>query len=110
MPGVGGVRFRRLTERPIPPGRAELGRAALSVLDAHLRGRDYLVGSRCSLADISLFAYAHVAEEAGFALADFPAVSAWLARATREAGFMNDLAPYPPNARAGAGMSIYDAP
>jgi glutathione S-transferase len=110
MPGVGGVRFRRLTERPIPPGRAELGRDALSVLDAHLRGRDYLVGSRCSLADISLFAYAHVAEEAGFALADFPAVSGWLARVTREPGFMNDLAPYPPNARAGAGTSIYDAP
>jgi glutathione S-transferase len=108
MPGVGGVRFRRLTGRPLPPGRVELGRDALSVLDAHLGDRPFLVGRRCSFADISLFAYAHVAEDAGFALADFPAVAAWLERVTRRPGFVNDLAPYPPNARAGAGSSIYD--
>jgi len=108
MPGVGGVRFRRLTGRPLPPGRVELGRDALSVLDAHLGDRPFLVGRRCSFADISLFAYAHVAGDAGFALADFPAVAAWLERVTRRPGFVNDLAPYPPNARAGAGSSIYD--
>jgi glutathione S-transferase len=108
MPGVGGVRFRRLTDRPIPPGRVELGRDALALLDAHLDERPFLVGPRCSLADISLFAYAHVADDAGFALADFPAVAAWLERVRREPGFVNDLAPYPPNARAGAGASIYD--
>jgi glutathione S-transferase len=108
MPGIGGVRFRRLTGRPLPPGRVELGRDALGVLDAHLRERAFVVGPRCSLADISLFGYAHVAEEAGFELAGFPAVAAWLERVTREPGFMNDLAPYPPNARAGAGRSVYD--
>ncbi|HEY3614480.1 MAG TPA: glutathione S-transferase family protein [Gaiellales bacterium] len=109
MPGVGGVRFRRLTGRPVPPGRSELGRDALAVLDAHLRDRAFLVGPRCSLADISLFGYTHVAHDAGFALGAFPAVAAWLERVTREPGFVNDLAPYPPNAREGAGTSIYDA-
>lgn len=109
MPGIGGVRFRRLTGRPLPPGRSEQGRAALAVLDAHLCGRAFLVGPRCSIADISLFGYTHVAEDAGFALADFPAVAAWLERVAGEPGYVNDLAPYPPNAREGAGRSIYDA-
>jgi glutathione S-transferase len=110
MPGIGGVRFRRLTGRPVPAGREELGRDALAVLDEHLRERTFVVGPRCSLADISLFGYVHVAEQAGLALSAFPAVATWLERVTREPGFVNDLAPYPPNARAGAGRSIYDAP
>jgi glutathione S-transferase len=109
MPGIGGVRFRRLTGRPVPPGREELGSDALAVLDAHLSERAFLVGTRCSIADISLFGYTHVAAEAGFDLAGVPAVAAWLARVSREPGFMNDLAPYPQHARAGAGRSIYDA-
>jgi glutathione S-transferase len=108
MPGVGGVRFRTLTGRPVPAGRRELGHDALAVLDAHLANREFVAGSRCSIADIALFGYAHVAADAGFALADFPAVAAWLERVTREPGFMNDLAPYPPNALPGAGSSIYD--
>jgi glutathione S-transferase len=109
MPGVGGVRFRALTGRPAPAGKRELGGAALTVLESHLREREFVVGPRCSIADISLFGYAHIAEEAGFDLGAYPAVAAWLERVAHEPGFVNDLAPYPPNARAGAGSSIYDA-
>lgn len=108
MPGVGGVRFRHLTGRPVPAGRRELSRGALSVLNSHLASREFVVGSRCSIADLSLFAYTHVARDAGLALADFPAVAAWLERVTREPSFMNDLVTYPANARPGAGASIYD--
>jgi glutathione S-transferase len=109
MPGVGGMRFRRLTGRPNPPGRFEQGLEALAVLDRRLAGRSHLVGERCSIADLSLFAYTHVAGDAGFELAEFPAVAGWLERVAHEPGFVNDLAPYPPNAMAGAGRSIYDA-
>ena len=107
MPGVAGTRFRRLTGRPVPPGREELGREALELLDRRLCERAFVVGDRCSIADLSLYAYAHVAHEAEFDLAAVPSVVAWLARIEAEPGFVNDLVPYPPNAHAGAGSSIY---
>ena len=59
-------------------------------------------------ADVSIFAYAHVAPEAGLELGPYPNVGAWLERIETVPGFMNDLAPYPDNARAGQSRSIYD--
>ena len=66
--------------------------AALKVLDRHLaRGhlaqRQWLVGEAYSIADIAVCGYAQLAEEAGHSLADYPAVSAWLARVRQEPGF-----------------------
>ena len=62
------------------PGRRARGEAALGVMERHLAERDFFVGGRYGLADIALYAYTHVAEEGGFALAPYPAVRAWLAR------------------------------
>ena len=56
------------------------GRAALAVLEQGLAGRRFLVGDAYSLADIGLYAYTHVAAEAGLPLDDYPAIRAWLAR------------------------------
>mgnify|MGYP000037445781 CR=1 FL=1 len=56
------------------------GYAALDVLEDGLRGRKYLVAEKYSLADISLFAYTHVAHEGGFDLAPYPNVRAWCDR------------------------------
>src|SRR4051795_8758363 len=87
MGGLGGARFRILTGRELPDGRLETGREALAGLDAHLahrdpgvrepgRGalgvlappleaRDWVVGERPTIADLSLFAYISVAPDAG---------------------------------------------
>jgi len=110
MVGIGGARFRILTGRTpeLIPARLELGESALTMLEAHLEGRSFLVGDSCSLADLSNFAYAHVAQDAGFRLTDYPAVSGWLERVRALPRFIDDLAPYPDNARAGASRSIYD--
>jgi glutathione S-transferase len=110
MMGIGGARFRILTGRTpeLIPARLELGESALTMLEAHLEGRSYLVGNSCSIADLSNFAYAHVAQDAGFRLTDYPAVSGWLERVRALPRFIDDLAPYPDNARAGASRSIYD--
>jgi len=62
------------------PGLLEKGRAALTVMEGHLAWRSFFVGSGPSLADISLYAYTHVAGEAGFDLSDFPNVEAWCDR------------------------------
>ncbi len=48
------------------------------MLERELTGRRWLVGDRVTLADIALFAYTHVADEAGYRLADYPAICAWI--------------------------------
>jgi glutathione S-transferase len=110
MNGIGSARFRTLTGRnpEAIPARLALGQSALTMLEAHLERRSYLVGSSCSIADVANFAYTHVAEDAGYRLADYPSVSAWLERVRTQPRFIDDLIPYPGNARPGASRSIYD--
>jgi len=60
------------------------GNAALSILDAHLAATPFVAGARYTIADIALFAYAHVAEEAGYDLAPYPALPQWFARVRAE--------------------------
>jgi glutathione S-transferase len=62
------------------------GYRALDAMDKHLRGREFLVGSRYSLADISLYAYTHVAGEGGFDLSRYPAIGNWLVRVAAQPG------------------------
>jgi len=62
------------------------GNAALGALDRHLSGREFIVGERYSVADISLYAYTHVAPEGGFDLDPYPAVRAWLDRVAAQPG------------------------
>ncbi len=64
------------------------GCEALRVMDRHLAGQDWFLGSGVSLADIALYAYTHTAEEGGFGLADFPAVCRWLERVAELPGFV----------------------
>ena len=68
------------------PARQEGGRAALAVMDRHLARSPWFGGEAMTIADMALYAYTHVAEEGGFELADYPAVSAWLARVAAEPG------------------------
>ena len=62
------------------------GYAALDAMERHLDGRAFLVGDRYSLADISLYAYTHVAHEGGFDLEPYPAIRAWLDRVAAQPG------------------------
>jgi len=113
MPGLGGTRFRRVTGRAAadPAGdarRFQTGLETLETLDVQLVGRDWLVGDAATIADLSVFAYTHVAGDAGFELDRYPAVVTWFDRVRALPGFVDDLASYPENARPGRGRSIYD--
>ena len=66
--------------------KQEAGYRTLDAMEAHLREEPYFVGGRYSLADISLYAYTHVAEEGGFDLGRYPAVTAWLDRVVGQPG------------------------
>lgn len=69
------------------------GREALEVLELGLAGRRFLVADRFTLADIALFAYTHVAPEAGFDLAPYPAIRAWLATVASQPGHLPITSP-----------------
>ena len=112
MPTIGGLRFRLLTGRlraadPEARRRHERAQRVLDLMDEHLSGREFLAADRYTIAEVANYAYVHVAADAGLDLTRFPAVAAWLARVAAQPGFIDDLEPYPPNARAGAGVSIY---
>jgi glutathione S-transferase len=62
------------------------GYAALDAMERHLDGRTFLVGDRYSLADISLYAYTHVAHEGGFDLERYQAIRGWLDRVASQPG------------------------
>jgi glutathione S-transferase len=62
------------------------GYGVLDTLERHLDGRSFLVGDRYTVADISLFAYTHVAPEGGFDLGRYPAIRAWVERVTAQPG------------------------
>ena len=96
-PNVATVRFwqafvglQNLTEaqQALLPGKRTAGAAALKLMDDHLAGRDYFVGSRLTLADICLYAYTHVAEEGGFDLRAYPNLQAWLGNVAGQPGYI----------------------
>ena len=109
---IGGLRFRLITGRWTPDDpeaqrRRDGAYEALGILDRHLAERPFLAGDRYSIADIAVFAYAHVAGEARIDTSGFPRFRAWLERVRAQPGFMDDLEPYPANAAVLAGKSIY---
>jgi glutathione S-transferase len=60
--------------------KREAGLAALDLMDRHLADRRWFVADRFSLADICLFAYTHVADEANFDLEAYPDIVRWMER------------------------------
>lgn len=59
---------------------------ALDAMERHLCEHAFHVGERFTIADVSLYAYTHVAAEGGFDLTRYPAIGAWLDRVAAQAG------------------------
>ncbi len=71
----------------LPPERLEeyrklqtRGYKALDVMEQQLGRTPFLVGEHYSIADVTLYAYTHVAHQGGFYLSAYPAITAWLER------------------------------
>lgn len=71
------------------PPRQRGGRKVLEILENELTGQRYLVDDY-SIADIAVFAYGHLAEDAGFDLGECPAIRRWVQH------IENEQAPLPP--------------
>jgi glutathione S-transferase len=113
-PQIGALRFRLLTGR-LDPGSEEakrstaIAQAIVAVVNQHLSEHEFVVDGRYSVADIALYGYLHVADEAGVQIENNEHLARWLEEVRSQPGHLADLAPYPANARRGAGKSIYDA-
>ena len=59
-------------------------KAAYSVLNAHLDGRDWIVGDGVTNADLSCCGYLYYPEPFGFERADWPHIDAWLTRLSQQ--------------------------
>ena len=100
------LRFMRTyTESPDPAvltflrGRSE---TAWGILDAHLRGRSYVVGEHLTIADLSLCGYLFFPEEIGVDWAAFPNIRDWLARIAATPRYQPPYVLMPGHPRAGA--------
>lgn len=89
-PNIAVVRFWLTKGVRYDPAQLEAKQAAgyrvLDAMERHLARRSFLVGERYTIADISLYAYTHVAGEGGFDLGRYPALRAWLARVAAQPG------------------------
>jgi glutathione S-transferase len=79
--------------REIPTAQA-LGNRALDVLDGELARRPFIAGDEYTIADMSIFAYSHVAYDAGFDLSGRRYLVAWFDRVKDQAGFNGEVVPY----------------
>lgn len=90
-PAIAVLRFRLSILKESPPqdemeAKRVVGHAALDAMERQLAKREYLVADRFTIADIALYAYTHVAPEAGFDLGPYPAIRAWLKRVGTQPG------------------------
>ncbi|QEW21586.1 Disulfide-bond oxidoreductase YfcG [Marinibacterium anthonyi] len=77
-------------------------KAAYQVLNAHLEGRDWIVGKDLSNADLTCCGYLYYPEPFGFDRKDWPHIDAWLTRLSEQPGWKHpyDLMPGNPSDRA----------
>ena len=62
-------------------------KAAYQVLNAHLAGRDWIVGDGVTNADLSCCGYLYYPEPFGFNRADWPNIDSWLTRLSEQPGW-----------------------
>lgn len=89
----GAARFLMnfIPEGKRPPGVADWltgrMRAAWKVLEDHLKGRDWIVGSGPTIADCACAGYLYYPEPFGFSRAEWPAIDRWLSRLSAQPGW-----------------------
>jgi len=97
---IGSLRYWTLTGKLAqrPPALVEMKRTGalrtLGILERELSTRSFLANNRYSIADMSVFAYASRAEEAGIPLEPYPHFRTWIARVQAQPGFLATMHPY----------------
>lgn len=66
----------------------------LGILDTTLQKTEFLTGAQYTIADISVFAYTHLAAEAKLDLSGFPDLQRWIASVQSQPGLLTNVYPY----------------
>jgi glutathione S-transferase len=74
------MRFMKTGDTPVTEFLWARVKTNLAILDRHLQGRAFALGSKPTIADISMCGYLYFADEFGVDWADYPQVGAWLER------------------------------
>ena len=74
--------------------KQNLSLKTLQILNHQLTSRSFLVGNKYTIADISVFAYVHLSEEANLPINDYSFVTQWIDRVRSEDGFLEETFPY----------------
>ncbi len=74
------IQFAKTGETPVTEFFMGRLKTALKVLNRHLAKRDFVVGDRPTIADISLCGYLYFEDEFGVDWADYPRIGDWLGR------------------------------
>ena len=97
---IGSLRHWTMTGK-LPARSAEIIDArrsaalrALAILDSELAMRQFVAGNHYTVADISIFAYASRATEAGLSLEAFGNFRDWISRVRQQPGFLETVHPY----------------
>ncbi|KAK4501906.1 hypothetical protein PRZ48_007715 [Zasmidium cellare] len=83
-----GIETLTAEQKESIPEKRKQGEAALAIMDDHLSTRKFFVADKLTVADVALYAYAHVSPQGGFDLSKFPNVQAWCERITQQPGYI----------------------
>ena len=87
--------FLKTGETPVTEFLRGRAVAAMQIVETHLASRDFMVGDRLTIADLSLAGYMFYDGELGVELADFPNIVNWRERISSQPGWKGpyDLMP-----------------
>ncbi len=97
---IGSLRYWTMTSKlasrstELVESKRAIGTKALGVLEDQLSTRPFLLGPQCSIADISMYAYASRAEEASISLEPYASLKSWILRVESLPGFDREAHPY----------------
>jgi glutathione S-transferase len=97
---VGSLRYWTLTGKlgarspDLIEGKRATAARALGILDDQLAKRPFIAGKNYSIADISIFAYAHLAGDADVQTGHLGHFTAWVERVRGQERFLAEMFPY----------------
>ena len=100
QPTVGSLRYWTLTGKlaarapELVEGKRAGAMRALRILDEQLATRAFIAGPTYSIADISVFAYAHLAGDADIPIAHLENFQRWVERIRAQDRFLAEMYPY----------------
>lgn len=97
---IGSLRYWTMTgklpqrDAAMVEGKRKAALRTLALLDNELASRPFIAGDTYTIADMSIFAYASRAAEAGLSLEAYPHFRAWIERVQSQPGFLAEMHPY----------------